>query len=284
VTPPVLRTELLAEAGGELLEGPCWDAGRARLLVVDILRSERVTYDWGTGDVSRGSGGDMPSAWIPRRGGGSVVATRAAILLLDGDGAVERSIPFEADRPENRANDARCDPRGRLWAGTMALEEKEPTGALYRLDGGPPERVIGDATISNGLGWSPDARRMYYIDSPTRRVDVLDYDLDAGVPRDRRALADVSAFDGVPDGLAVDAEGGVWVAFFDGGAVRRFSPGGEHVATIALPAARPTSCAFAGPGLDRLVITTARAPDRTGGDLYVCDPGVRGLAVSAYAG
>jgi len=204
VTPPVLRTELLAEAGGELLEGPCWDAGRARLLVVDILRSERVTYDWGTGDVSRGSGGDMPSAWIPRRGGGSVVATRAAILLLDGDGAVERSIPFEADRPENRANDARCDPRGRLWAGTMALEEKEPTGALYRLDGGPPERVIGDATISNGLGWSPDARRMYYIDSPTRRVDVLDYDLDAGVPRDRRALADVSAFDGVPDGLAVE--------------------------------------------------------------------------------
>jgi len=283
VTPTVLAAELLCDVGGELLEGPSWERRREQLLFVDILRSERLTYDWRTAEVTRAPGGDMCSAWLPREGGGSVVATRAALLLLDETAALERSIALEADRPENRANDAKCDPSGRLWAGTMALEEKEPTGSLYRLDGGPPERVIGDVTISNGLG-TPGARRMYYVDSPTRRVDVLDYDADRGEPSGRRPLADVSGFDGVPDGLAVDGEGCVWVAFFDGGAVRRLSPAGEHLATIALPAARPTSCAFAGAGLDRLVITTAAAPDGTGGDLYVCDPGVPGLAVAAYAG
>ena len=284
MTAPVLEAEVLCRVGGELLEGPCWDAGGGRLLCVDIFRSERLTYEWATGEVSRAPGGDWCSAWIPRRGGGSLVATLTAILLLDAAGAVEASVALEPDRPENRSNDAKCDPRGRLWVGTMAFDEKGPTGALYRLDGGTPERVIGDVTIGNGLGWSPDARRMYYIDSPTRRVDVLDYDVERGAPCNRRPLADVSAFDGVPDGLAVDAEGFVWVAFYGGAAVRRFSPDGAHVATIALPVARPTSCAFAGERLERLAITTATAPDGTGGDLYVCDPGVAGLAVSAYAG
>jgi sugar lactone lactonase YvrE len=284
VTPPVLHAEPLRDVGGELLEGPSWEPGRERLLFVDILRSERLTYDWRTAEVTRVPGGDMCSAWIPRRGGGSVVATRDALVLLDHAGAVEGTIGLEADRPENRANDAKCDPRGRLWVGTMALEEKEPTGALYRIDGGAPDRVIAGATIANGLGWSPDERRMYWIDSPTREVAVLEYDADRGEPTDRRVLVDVSAFDGVPDGMSVDAEGCVWVAFYGGGAVRRFSPTGEHLATVSVPAARTTSCAFAGPGLDRLVITTAAAPDGTGGDLFVCDPGVPGLAVPAYEG
>jgi sugar lactone lactonase YvrE len=273
-----LRAELVCRVGGELLEGPCWDDGR--LLLVDILRGERLALPWPGGELVRVREGEACSAWIPRRGGGSVLACRGGVRLLDRDGALERTIAIEADRPGNRSNDAKCDPRGRLWVGTMADAGDVPDGALYRLDGAGITRVLHRVTISNGLGWSPDGARMYYVDSPTRRIDVLDYDVATGEASDRRPLADVGDLEGVPDGLAVDAEGCLWVAFHDGAAVHRIAPDGERLASIAVPAARPTSCAFVPGGL---AITTAAAPDGTGGDLYLCDVGVAGLPVGAYA-
>jgi sugar lactone lactonase YvrE len=163
------------------------------------------------------------------------------------------------DEPDHtRLNDCRCDPAGRLWAGTMSRERRPGTAALYRLGPGGLERAIGGTTISNGLGWSPDGRSMYFIDSPTQRIDVLDYDVATGRAADRRPLVTIPEEDGLPDGLTVDAEGGIWVALFGGGAVRRYAPDGGLDAHVALPASHPTCPAFGGDDLRTLFVTTSR--------------------------
>lgn len=277
--------QLLCEVGGQLLEGPAWDAERGRLLFVDILRAQLVSCAWPPGELTCVPMDVTCSAWVPRRGGGSAVVCRDGVHLLDAAGGLEGIVEIEADRPGNRSNDAKCDPSGRLWMGTMADDETACAGALYRLDGERPvRRVVSPVSISNGLGWSPGGSRMYYVDSPTRRIDMFDYDTGSGEAAYRRLFADVSALAGIPDGLAVDSEGCLWVAFYNGGAVHRFAPDGTLIAQLPVPSARPTSCAFVAGKLDMLVITTAAAPDGTGGDLYLCDPGVTGLAVPAYRG
>ena len=276
---------LLCEVGGILLEGPGWDAEHSRVLFADIRRAQLLACAWPSGELTRIELDETCSAWLPREGGGSVVACRSGVQLLDEHGAATARIDIEADRSTNRSNDATCDPVGRLWFGTMADDESACAGALYRVDRNRiVTRVISPVSISNGLGWSPDGSLMYYIDSPTRRIDVFDYDLDKGEPAYGRLFADVSDLPGIPDGLAVDAKGCLWVAFYDGGAVHRFAPDGARIGHLPLPVRRPTSCAFVSPSLDRLAITAARAPDGGGGDLYLCDPGVTGLAVSAYRG
>jgi sugar lactone lactonase YvrE len=278
-----LGARLLCAVGGRLLEGPAWDAARGRLLFVDILAAELLSCAWPPSELTRVPMSQTCSAWVPREGGGSAVACRDGVHLLGADGGAEAVLEIEADRPTNRSNDAKCDPAGRLWVGTMADDETACAGALYRLDrGGQVRMVISPVSISNGLGWSPDGSLMYYVDSPTRRVDVFDYDLDSGRAASRRLFVDVSGLPGVPDGLTVDSEGCLWVAFYGGGAVHRFAPDGARIAQLAVPALRPTSCAFASEALDQLVITTAVAPDGSGGDLYVCDAGVTGLPAAEY--
>jgi sugar lactone lactonase YvrE len=280
-----LGARLLCEVGGRLLEGPAWDSASGRLLFVDILRAELLSCSWPAAELSREPTSETCSAWLPRQGGGSVVASRDGVYLLGSDGELEEVVEIEADRPSNRSNDAKCDPAGRLWVGTMADDETACAGALYRVTGDRRvRRVISPVSISNGLGWSPDGTRMYYVDTPTRRIDTFDYDVATGEAAYQRLFVDVSALPGSPDGLAVDSEGCLWVAFWDGGAVHRFAPDGERIAQLSVPALRPTSCAFISPELDRLVITTAAAPDGSGGDLYVCDPGVTGLPVAGYSG
>ena len=187
--------------------------------------------------------------------------------------------------PANRMNDGACDRAGRFFAGTMARDETPGAGTLYRLD--PDHEVtplITGLGISNGIGWSPDERLMYYIDSPTHRVDVFDYDPATGAIDGRRRFAAVGAGGAVPDGLAVDANGGVWVAVHGGGAVLRHDPLGTVVQSIELPAAHVTSCAFGGRNLDRLYITTAAGPGTGGGALFACEPGVTGLPGHPFRG
>jgi sugar lactone lactonase YvrE len=281
----IARVEVLARLAGRLLEGPAWDAARARVLLVDIEGSRRHAVDWATGDVTTHESDDTTSAWIPRAAGGTVVVCRRGVRLADDDGVGSLALEVEADRRSNRSNDAKCDPAGRLWVGTMSDAEVDPVGSLYRVDADLSlTRVLEGATISNGLGWSPDARWMYFVDSPTRRVDVFAYDAATGAASDRSVFVSTTAFDGVPDGLAVDGEGCVWVAMHDGAALLRFSPDGRHVGTLDIPVPRPTSCCFAGPSLDRLVVTTAASDDGLGGELLVCDVGVSGTPTIAFAG
>lgn len=279
------RVEILARLEGRLLEGPAWDAARNRLLLVDISGARRHAVDWATGAVTTHEVQETTSAWIPRAVGGTVVVCRRGVRLADDDGAGPVSLEVEAELRSNRSNDAKCDPAGRLWLGTMSDAERDPVGSLYRVDADLSlTRVLEGTTISNGLGWSPDARRMYFVDSPTRRVDVFAYDASTGEASDRSVFVSTTAFRGVPDGLAVDADGSVWVAMHDGAALLRFSPDGRHVGTLDLPVSRPTSCCFAGPSLDRLVVTTAASDDGNGGDLFVCDVGVAGTPTIAFAG
>ena len=277
--------ELLARIDGQLLEGPAWDAVHGRLLLVDILGSRRHAVDWPTGMITTHDVDDTVTAWIPRASGGTVVVCRRGIRLADDDGAGPLVLEVEAERRSNRSNDAKCDPAGRLWLGTMSDAGDSPVGSLYRVDTDLTlTRVLEGTTISNGLGWSPDGRRMYFVDSPTRRVDVFAYDAGTGHASDRSVFVETSAFPGVPDGLVVDAEGSVWVAMHDGAAVLRFSPGGRQVGRLDMPVPRPTSCCFAGPSLDRLVVTTAVGDEGIGGDLFACDVGVAGMPTIAFAG
>jgi sugar lactone lactonase YvrE len=279
------RVEVLARIGGALLEGPAWDSANGRVLLVDIEGHRRHAVDWSTGAVTTHVAAETTTAWIPRSRGGFALAGRRGVWLAEDDGDGELAVEIEADRPELRSNDAKCDPAGRLWVGTMADDERPGAGSLYRVD---PDRsvvrVLGDTTISNGLGWSFDGRRMYFIDSSTCRVDALAFDPETGGATDRAPFVDTSGFPGLPDGLAVDAEGCLWVAMHDGTAVRRFSAEGRHLEAVEMPVARVTSCCFAGPGLDRLVVTAARDPDGAGGDLFVVDPGVAGTPTVAFGG
>jgi sugar lactone lactonase YvrE len=181
-------------------------------------------------------------------------------------------------------NDAKCDPVGRLWAGSMAFDFRPGAASLYRLDRTGITRVLTDLTISNGLGWSPDATLMYFIDSGTNRVDVLDYDLASGTIGERRPFVTLAPSHGMPDGLAVDADGGVWVACFGTGQVRRYAPEGQLDEVLDLPVRQGTSCCFGGPDLSDLYVTSAAyrlseadlREQPLAGSLFVCTPGVVG--------
>ena len=267
----------------ELGEGPCWDG--ATLLWVDIPAGRLHRTGHPSGQTATARLGAPVSAVLPTAGGGVLVARRDRLALVEA-GGTERTVASVPAPPGVRFNDGAVDPQGRVWIGSMDTREQSPLGVLYRLDaGGVLTPVITGVTISNGLGWSPDGSRLYYIDSPTCRVDVLDFDAAFGEVSGRRPFADLSGEPGVPDGLTVDADGGVWVARYAGGALHRYTPDGGLDTVVSLPVTYPTSCAFGGPDLADLYVTTASAPlsaaGRAGqplaGRLFRLRPGPKGL-------
>lgn len=284
-------------------EGPFWQPRTRRVGWVDILGSRVL---WRVLDGGDASSTDLPGhvgAAIPTTSGELLVCLPHGPSVLEGQGTL-RSVGtyVEADAQAGvaspatpmRSNDAKTDPRGRMWVSNMAYDQDngagDGVGALYRLASSAAEleHVIPGSTIGNGLGWSPDATTMYYIDTPTGRVDAFDYDVESGAVDNRRALIDIPSSAGMPDGMCVDAAGGLWVALWDGWAVRRYHPDGTLDRVVELPAAQVSSCAFAGDDLDVLVITTAARgrPDseRAAGHTFVHRPGdVVGLAVQPFA-
>ena len=285
--------EIALEAGDQLGEGPFWDELRGELLRVDISRGLVHGWNPSTGAAWRRECDGEVGAAVPRAAGdGLVMAVGRRILLDEGEG-VRLLASVEEDRPGNRFNDCKCDPAGRLWAGTTSGERSPGKASLYRLaPGHDVERVISNTTISNGLGWSPAGDRMYFIDSPTQRLDVFDYDGDTGEIADRRAFAEIDPSDGLPDGMTVDSEGGVWVCLFGGGAVRRYGEDGGLEAGVELPVTNPTSLVFGGPDLRTLYVTSARhnlseeqlAAEPLAGAVLALEPGVAGLPGNRFAG
>jgi len=254
-------TEPVGEVTAVLGEGPYWVPEDDCLLWVDIHRGqlhrtyfpsgETVTLDLGAA-----------SAAFPATAGGILTAGGSKLALhLPAERGAQWSTRVIAEVPARegiRFNDAGVDPAGRVWVGSMHTGESEPLGELYRLDqGGVLTMVVEGVTVSNGLGWSPDGSRMYYVDSTVRRIDVFDYEPATGTASGRRPFTDLAGFDGVPDGLTVDLDGCVWVAVWGGGVLRRFAPDGTQDAVIAVPVSQPTSCAFGGPGMADLYVTTA---------------------------
>ena len=242
-------------------EGARWDARRDELLRVDIVAGrvyrDRVDDDGRLIVVRSYTVPGTVGAVAPVEGDdGWLLAAGLGFAYLPPDGSL-RSI-VDAAPAGTRMNDAACDPQGRFWAGTLADDHHAGGGALYRLDrNGRTELMLDGLTISNGLGWSPDGSTMYLTDSGPRVVHAFSFDGDRGSISDDRVLIDVPEEVGAPDGLTVDADGDLWVAIYGGGRIRRYSADGELREELIVPAAECTSCAFAGPGLSRLYVTTA---------------------------
>ena len=255
-----ITAEPVTDVTAALGEGPYWVPEDSCLLWVDIPAGLMHRTDIPSGHTVTADLGAVSAAFPAQDGGIMYTGGNQVALFAPGPSGqwASRTIAQAPAREGLRFNDASVDPAGRLWVGSMDIEEAKPLGELYRLDpGGVLTPVVSGATVSNGLGWSPDGSQMYYADSPTNRVDVFDYDQATGEAHDRRVFADLSDVAGVPDGLTVDLDGYVWVAMWDGGALRRFAPSGEPDAVVPVPVARPTSVAFGGNGMAELFVTTA---------------------------
>ena len=261
--------EIAVRANAKLAEGPRWDAAARRLLWVDIEGCELHVLENGQ---DRAIGLDaMVGAAAPTNSGGVLVALADRLALLDPADESVRTLVRLPHGPALRSNDGACDAAGRFWIGTMALDETPGAGALYRYDASL-ERVLDEVTLSNGIGWTRDATRMYYIDSPVQRVDLFDFELASGRVDNRRPFVSIDESDGIPDGLTVDDEGGVWVALYGGSCVHRYDESGHLDAVLEVPAKNVTSCCFGDGDGSSLFVTTA-APD---GNVYVTQPGVSG--------
>ena len=261
--------EIAVRANAKLAEGPRWDAATRRLLWVDIEGCELHILE---SEEDRAIGLDaMVGAAAPTSSGAVLVALADRLALVDLADESVRTLVRLPHGSALRSNDGACDAAGRFWIGTMGLDQTPGAGALYRYDG-RLQRVLDDVTISNGIAWTRDDTRMYYIDSPVQRVDIFDFELASGRVDDRRPFVSIDESEGIPDGLTVDDEGGVWVALYGGSCVHRYDESGHLDAVLAVPAENVTSCCFGGDDGRSLFVTTA-APD---GNVYVTQPGVSG--------
>jgi sugar lactone lactonase YvrE len=270
-------------------EGPVWHTSWSGLRWVDALAGDLLTLDDTTGGVHRTHVAKVLTAFRPRRRGGVVAAVDRGFLLLDDDLAVEHAYPEVWSDPAIRMNDGGCDSTGRFYCGSMAYSEEPEAGALYCLDpDGRTRQVLTGVTVSNGIAFPPDASHAYYVDSHSSRVDRLEQD-ETGAITDRRPVVLIEEGAGLPDGLTLDAEGGIWVGLWGGSQVRRYHPDGRLDAVVELPVTQVTACAFGGAQLDRLYITTAQkgidpVEQPEAGSLFSCDPGVTGVPVLEFAG
>ena len=286
--------QLAVDAGDLIGEGPAWQAARASLLWTDIAGRRIHRLDPASGEVWTRELEQMAGAVLPRAGGGLALCLQDGVYVTGSDeGEPALLAPVEPENESTRLNDVKTDRAGRLWGGTMALDAHPDAGAFYRIDpDGTLTTITRPVSISNGVEWSPDGALMYYIDTATGRMDVFDFDLDRGSASGRSPFIHFDESFGLPDGMTIDAEGCLWVAFYDGWAVRRFSPSGTLERTIALPAARTTSCCFGGADLDQLYVTSARdglsrsqlTEQPHAGALFVIEPGVAGLPITPFAG
>jgi sugar lactone lactonase YvrE len=286
--------ELALDARAKLGEAPSWDPIRGALLWVDITEGLVHRFDPAAASDEVFQVGQPVGAAVPTASGAIALAVHHGFALLDpANGAIQRVAELEGSSLGTMMNDGKCDPAGRFWAGTRDVEGNRPLGSLYRLD---PDRtavrVLTDVTLSNGLGWSPDGGTMYYIDSTTYRIDAMDFEGDTGAVSNRRRLVELPEAWGLPDGMTVDEEGSLWVAFWRGAAVRRFAPDGRLTSIVALPVSQVTSCAFGGDDLSDLYVTSARTGlssnelerEPHAGGLFRLRPGVRGVPEHPYAG
>lgn len=275
-------------------ECPVWSSRERLLYWVDINAPSLNCFDPATG---RNVAMPMPSSigcFALRGSGGFIVALRDGIWLAGTDGSLERKIaaaPY--DPAHHRFNDGRCDPQGRFFAGTMNEKRDASTAELLRVDADfTTTRILGDMTISNGLAWSPDGRTMYHADTPTLSVRAFDYDGATGTPSRPRVFAQWHGDTDRPDGGAVDSAGNYWSAFYRGGKVVQVSPQGKTLAEFAVPAMCPTMCAFGGPDLKTLYVTSARqmrdedelARLPQSGGIFAMSVAVPGLPEPAFAG
>ena len=289
--PPAIH--LVADVKALLGEGPVWIAAEQALMWVDIKgrRLFRIDDD----GVQEWPTPMRVGSIAPRAGGGLIAGTDEGFYTIAMDGkALTFTALFdpEADLPDNRFNDGKVDRAGRFWAGTMDDREEEARGSLYRLDAVDAWTAIDAGyQVTNGPAFSPDGAMMYHSDSARRTIYRFPLSAEGEVGA-RTVFAHFTGAEGYPDGMTVDSEGCLWVAFWDGWALRRFSPAGETMAMVEVPVQRPTSVAFGGPSLDRLYVTSARIGlddsalrvQPYAGALLMIEPGCTGIADRPFVG
>lgn len=270
-------------------EGPFWDAQAERLLFVDMLAG--AVLELAGGDPVRHEYGGVAAVVRRRSAGGLVLAVEHGFLELDDELTPVGDVQTVFDDPAIRMNEGGCDPQGRLFLGTMAYGATEGAGTLYRIDHDRSvHRVLEGVTISNGLQWRADGLAAFYNDTPTHRISRFDFDPVTGAFGRRTTVVDIPEEQGNPDGLAIDAEGGLWTALFGGNAVHRYDQEGRLTEVVEVPVRDVTSCTFGGPDGTTLFITTSRdgkGEDRAepaAGAVFAHEAGVAGAVQYAFAG
>lgn len=279
-------------------EGPVWDDEAQALYWVDIPEKRIFRRDEASGSVESWPVPADIGAIALRRSGGLIAGLRSGFALVDLDKETcEIFASPEDGLADNRLNDGKCDPRGRFWCGSLHDEadpaKRRPIGRVYRVD---PDlactAIIEGVKTTNGIDWSPDGRTLYFTDTPTLKIMAYEFDMDSGSIGTPRVFAEVPPGNGRPDGVAVDSEGFLWSAHFDGWRVTRYAPDGSIDRVLSLPVQNVTSCAFGGPDLRTLYITSATedlspedlAAQPLAGGLFACRPGVQGRPMNRFAG
>lgn len=294
--PADLTAKCILDARARLGEGAIWSPAARRLYWVDIDGHRLFEFNPRTGSSRGWDVGQAIGTVVPRARGGLVLALRDGLAAFEPRSGRTRPLgrPRGYDPATHRFNDGKCDPLGRFWVGSMGLRTPRRPGALYRYDPDGSFRVmLRNVGTSNGIAWDERLGRMYFIDTPLRRVDAFDFDVESGRIARRRVAIRIPPEAGRPDGSALDEKGMLWIAHWEGWRVSRWHPGtGELLQTVRVPVRRVTSCAFGGPRRDRLFITTAAARPEDGdpagqpraGGLFAVEPGVRGIPSPAFAG
>lgn len=279
--------EVAAEVRCQLGEGPVWDNDQSRLYFVDIFGKKVYSFDPTSKTFDSFSTELSPGAVIPTNEANLLLAMNDGLYLSDYQGQnLKKLLEIEADIQGNRMNDAKCDALGRLLGGTMG-DGNSPTGSFYFISNGRYIRIRKDVTVSNGIAWSLDNKTIYYIDSALKSVLSSTYSLEDPTAVNFKTFIEFPSSYGIPDGMCSDTEGGIWISFFSGAAVRRFSKDGQLTHTIEMPVNQITSCAFQS-GTSNLFITTAsldiegKAISPLAGDLFCIDVGMEGVPVSKF--
>ncbi len=276
------------KASSQLGEGAFWNHKTQELYWVDILEKKLYIYNPST---RLNTSFEMPSrigTVVPQTDSTAVVALEDGIYIQNTkNGSLIRLSNVEANVPENRFNDGKCDPNGNLWVGSMHLAEKEPLAKLYKIaPNGTATAMLDNITISNGIVWTKDAKTMYYIDTPTANIRAFDFDVETSTISNERVAVEVPTALGYPDGMAIDENDNLWVGMWNGNAVVCFDPkSGKMINRIEVPAHNVTSCAFGGPNLDILYVTSAtvdmteeeKAQFPLAGSVFKVIPGVKGV-------
>jgi sugar lactone lactonase YvrE len=284
----VTAAEQFSRPVADLGEGPLWDERRQRLLSVDLLRGDVLAFD-PDGTEHRTHISKVATVIRPRRSG-FVVGVERGVQFVDEDLQPTGDPLPVFDTDGLRFNDGGCDPQGRLFIGSMAYDERDGAGTLYRLDpDGTVTTILDRVTVSNGIQWSADGSRVFYNDTPTGRVAVFDFDADDGSLHNGRVFATIPDGAGHPDGMAIDSEDGIWVALWGGSAVHRYDGAGKLSEVIELPVSKVTCPTFGGPDRRTLYVTTAAVDvsaddEPAAGAIFRVDPGVTGAIPYAFAG
>jgi len=282
-----MNIRAISEVISDLGEGPIWSADTNSVTWTDITQNTFHTADIDTGKTMSFGVPSMVGAIAHSKEGGYIAATQKGFARIGVDG---KYSPLHSFLPDDmRMNDGKVDPSGRFWAGSMALSFEKGRGSLYVLEKDNSYRsILDDITLSNGMGWSPDAQYFYYIDSVPGVLKRFDYDLHTGQISNPKDLITFDSSSGIPDGMSMSSDGKIVIALWDGGRIEIYEPSGEKVSEITLGVSRPTSCTFAGPNRDILIVSTAsqgidRADEPLAGKiLAVTGTGLSGLPTQQY--